>query len=193
MTDTDPAPGHWRETLRHLLALEEIILLATVALAVIGVAITEISPARSYQYWALMLVVFALCALALGGLKARREGSPLPGLLWTQLLHWIATWAAVFSLFLILDAGRLNYDNISLVTLVVLALATVLEGIRVDWRFSMVGVLLGIIAVTVAYVEASIWLLFVLAAALIVGIVVYGHLRRRIARSPPAGAPSDRP
>ncbi len=176
-----PLSQRW-ERWKHVLELEEIILLAAVVLAVIGIAITEVSPVRSYHYWLGMIVVFAMVALALGWLKARREGHDLKQLLGVQLLHWVATWVAVLALFLILDAGRLNYDNVGLVTLTVLALSTVLEGIRVDWRFSMVGLLLGATAVTVAYVEASIWLLIVLAALISAAIVVYGYLRRSKAR-----------
>jgi hypothetical protein len=180
------AQGSFRqrwETWKHLFELEEVVLLTSVVLAVIGIGITELSPVRSYQYWLGMIVAFAIVSLALGWLKARRTGRDVKRLLGVQLLHWVATWAAVFALFLILDAGRLNYDNIGLVILIVLALSTVLEGLRVDWRFSLVGLLLGATAVTVAYVEASIWLLFVLAALIVVAIVLYAHLRRRTARS----------
>jgi hypothetical protein len=171
------------EAWKRLFELEEAVLVASVVLAVIGIGITEFSPARSYRYWLGMIVAFAIVSLALGWLKARRVGRDPKRLLGVQLLHWVATWAAVFALFLILGAGRLNFDNIGLVTLIVLALSTVLEGIRVDWRFSLVGLLLGSTAVTAAYVEASIWLLILLAALIIVAIVLHAYLRRRTARS----------
>ncbi len=180
------------ETWKHLFELEEVVLLTSVVLAVIGIGITELSPTRSYQYWLWMIVAFAIVSLVLGWLKARRDGRDPKPLLGVQLLHWVATWAAVFALFLILDAGRLNFDNIGLVTLIVLALSTVLEGLRVDWRFSLVGLLLGATAVAVAYVEASIWLLFVLAALIIVAIIFYAHLRRRKARTHGAEDREDR-
>ncbi|MGR9052155.1 MAG: hypothetical protein ACU84J_05860, partial [Gammaproteobacteria bacterium] len=55
----------------------------------------------------------------------------------------------------------------------ILSLSTILDGIRVGWRFSLVGFYLGISAVLSAFYQNSIWIEILLAVIIIAGTIVW--------------------
>ena len=79
--------------------------------------------------------------------------------------------------FLLLQAGRLNYENTGLVILLILALATFIDGIRLGWRFCMAGLFLGATAVIAAFIEEFMWIVLLLAIGVIL-FTLYWEKRR---------------
>ncbi len=164
--------------------LELVTIVIALLLALLGIAITDYSPLKSYQYWASMLLFLVISGLAIGWSRARREDLPIAKTLAIQLVHWSATAFALGGIFLLLKAGRLNYEGTGLVMLNILGLATFLDGCRVNWRFSMIGVLLFVTSIIAAFLEEYLWVLLIFAGVIALVIVFWeryeGIKRRRL-------------
>ena len=76
------------------------------------------------------------------------------------------------AVFVFSHTGRLTDDNTALVMLLILALATVLDGIRLGWLLSVVGTFLGITAVIAAYIDEFLWIILAIATAIVL-IAIY--------------------
>ncbi len=157
---------------RYNFAIELSAVAAAFILSVIGIGITNFRPEMSYRYWGAMTFILASAAIVLGWAKQQREGQPVKEMLFTQLVHWVATLAAVAAMFMLLHAGRLNYENTGLVVLVTLALATFLDGYRVSWGFSALGIMMFIAAMIGAYIEQYVLVILVVVVCTAVVIII---------------------
>jgi len=158
--------------------VEEVAVIAALLLSILGIGITDYSPLRSYNYWGVMTLILAMSGLSIGWARAHRLDLPVAKTLATQLVHWLATGVAVGGIFLLLKAGRLNYENTGLVLLVLLGLATFLDGYRISWRFSLVGVLEFVSGIIAAYVEQYLWVLLIVAIGMAIGMVFWERRER---------------
>lgn len=165
--------------------VEAIALTAALFLSILGVGITDYSPLHSYRYWGVMTLVLASSGIAIGWSRAHRLGLPVVKTLATQLVHWLATGVAVGGILLLLKAGRLNYESTGLVLLIVLGLATFLDGYRIDWRFSLVGVLIFMSGIVAAYVEEYLWVLLIIATGTTVAVLLWDRRERSRRRQVP--------
>lgn len=158
--------------------ITEISLIATFVLSIVGIGVTDYSPAQSYQYWGAMTIVLTVAALFIGWARAEQLKRTVTNIFITQIVHWTATWVAVIGIFLLLNAGRLNYESTGLALLVVLGLATFLDGYRVSWRLSIVGILMFVTSLIAAYLEQYLWILLIFAAVTFLGAFFWSRHRR---------------
>jgi hypothetical protein len=145
----------------------EIIFVALTGLSLIGVGITDFSPAHSYWYWFAMAPIFAAASLVSEWARARGTGQRAVRILRTQLLTWLGLLVAIHIVFFLLHAGRMNYENTGLVILLLLALTTFNAGIHLGYHWCLLGAFLGLTLLLVAYLEEYVWVvvfLVVLAA-----------------------------
>ena len=85
--------------------------------------------------------------------------------------------AALWLMVLLANAGRIANPDEGLVSLILLALATFLAGVHTDWRFAVVGAVLGGIAVLAVLVEQYLWI-GLAPVFLGVGVFAYWRIRR---------------
>ena len=148
---------------------EEAILITLIVLAAVGIAITNFSPFKSFYFWVAMVPVFGLTSLYIGWSKARKRGEGISRIIWVQLLHWIGLFAAIGLVYLMYSTtGSIDNNQLALLTLTCLALATFLAGVHFEWRFMVVGVILGAAVAGAAVIEHIIWLVVIPIAAIIV-------------------------
>lgn len=151
--------------LRHLWPYLLMLVLATVA-----VGWTDLRPQTSRGMWYLTTLVYAAIAIwrvwAEGGAGRLRE-----------TLRQVAHWAMFLGAMLLLDvpalASQFGDDARALLLLILLGLATLLDGLYVDWRFCVVGALLGVGAAVLAFFDqaaVAITVAFVGALAVLVAI-----------------------
>ena len=159
--------------------VEEAALVVTLVLSIIGIGITDFSPAESYRYWSFMVFIFAVMAVVIGRSRTTRSSPVLDNLILMQTIHWGATLLTLACVFLILRAGRLNYEDTGLVILLILGLAMILDGARVGWRFGVLGLLISITAVTAAYLEEFVWIIISIAACLTLFSILWVRRQRR--------------
>jgi len=170
-------PAATASSLKRGLEVSEIAMILLLVLSGIGIGVSDYSADKGLWYWLLMVPVFGLTSLFVGWSAARRHGQSPSRVIVTQVLHWIGLAAALWLMFLLAETGRINYADEGLVSLVLLALATFLVGVHTDWRFAVVGVVLGCIAALAGLVEQYLWLGLV-PVLLGLGIFVYWRLRR---------------
>ncbi len=147
---------------------EEWVYFLVTLLSLIGVAVTDYAPTQSWVYWFCMVAAFATLAIILEKLQVSRKELPFRKLLITQLIHWGGTMLAVMISFSFVKTGRMTYDGDGLLILLILALATFIDGIHVGWRFYLAGLLLGLTTIFAAYFEQFMWIVIVVAVVCMV-------------------------
>ncbi len=160
------------------LSLETIALIGALALSMLGIGITDYAPLSSHRYWGAMTLVLAVAALVIGWSRAKRLGLPLKQTLATQVTHWLTTIAAMGGIFLLLKSGRLNYENTGLVLLMTLGFSTLLDGYRINWRFSLIGLLMFVTSIAAAYIEEYLWIMLIVATAAAAGVIYWEKHRK---------------
>lgn len=165
--------------------VEEVILVIMVIFSLLGVAVTDFSPQDAFMYWMAMIFVFGFAAMIAGWHNAKRhydpdgEGNEVKALFKTQSLHWLGSLVTVVCLFSFVEAGHMSQEATGLMVLLILALTTYLDGIRIGWRFCLTGMYLATAAVAANFLENFMPWLFVLAI-LIIGITVWREKRKQI-------------
>ncbi|BCG63499.1 MAG: hypothetical protein methR_P1218 [Methyloprofundus sp.] len=158
--------------------IEEIVLFIVLALSLVGMGITDFSPLESHRYWTLMIIIFAFASIGLGWAKKEYQGKHFQELILRQVTHWGATLMTVSGVYLLLNAGRLNYESTGLIIELILGLSLFLDGRDLGWRFSLLGTLVGITAIVAAYIEEYIWVILLVSLCLSV-ITYYWEKHRR--------------
>lgn len=163
--------------------LDEAVLIFLLLLSVLGAVIAEFSPQDAYLFWLAMIPVFGLGAIIAGWAQVKREGKvrgyTFGELFKIQSLHWGGVLCTVIGVFVLRHQKHLDETATALVILLILALATFLDGIRIGWRFSLIGVYLGGSAIVIAYMKQFLPPVVLLAILLIVYTI---HRGRREAR-----------
>jgi len=173
-----------RQPQRTNSAVEEVILIIIIILSLLGIAVTDFSPQDAFVYWMSMIFVFGICTITAGWFNAKlihdpvEEGHKIKELFKDQFYHWLGALVAVGCLFSFVEAERIDQETTSLMVLLILALSTYLDGIRVGWRFSLAGIYLALTAVAANFIETFMpWLIAV--AILIIGVTVFLEKRGR--------------
>lgn len=154
------------------LQANEILLIALIALSAIGIAVTDFSPKYGFWYWMAMVPIFGGFSLYTGWSKAAQQGISASVVIRTQLLHWIGLLVAIVVVFFLLKTGRINNIEAGIIALLMFAFATFLAGVHFDWRYMVVGIILGAAVVGAALVQEFIWMVMIpIVAAIILGII----------------------
>jgi hypothetical protein len=153
--------------------IEEGILILLLILSLVGIGITDYSPADGYGYWLIMVAVFAAFAILIGWLQSKHRTEDFKLILREQSLHWGTSLWVVGGVFLIHQPGRIADDDAGLVILLILSLSTMLDGLRVGWRFSMVGLFLWVSAIVAAYTEHFLWIQMLIAVLIVIGTIFW--------------------
>lgn len=158
------------------LTVYEVILLALMALAVIGVGITYVFPAKSYPYWLAMVPVFGIACTSIEWSRLRRQNLDTWKTVRDQLFHWLGVLISVYLVHMLLNIQQLTKQNAGLIVLLVLALGTFLAGIQLGWRLFVLGAFLWIILVMAAYLQGSLWVM-ILIGMVMIGLFIYVRSR----------------
>lgn len=148
--------------------IENGILVLLLFLSITGVAIMDFSIEDGYGYWILMVFVFAFFAILTAWLQSKYQEYEFSDIVKEQSLHWLISLLVVGGAFLLQKSGQLSAQTASLVILLLLSLSTMLDGLRIGWRFSLVGLYLGTSSVIRAFYEPFIWIDGIIAIIIIV-------------------------
>lgn len=156
---------------RKKFQIEEAILILLILLSLGGIFINDFSPADGYGYWLIMVFVFALCAIIIGWIQSKHRTDDIKNILSEQLMHWGASLLVVAGAFLVQKAD--GSPDKGLVILLILSLATILDGLRVGWRFSVVGLYIGTSAVIAAHTEHFFWIELLIALSIVLTTIFW--------------------
>lgn len=169
-----------QNSLAKRLQANEFILIALIALSAIGIGVTDFSPKYGFWYWAAMVPIFGGFSLYTGWSRATSQGISVSTVIRTQLLHWIGLLIAIILVFFLLRSGRINNIDAGLVALLMLAFATFLAGVHFDWRYMVVGIILGLAVVGAALVQEFIWMIMIPIVAAVILVIIWWWRTREI-------------
>ena len=153
--------------LHRFLGIYEIVIIVLIGLSILGIGITDFSPADSYKYWVAMVPIFCGACLILEWSRVRGKGFKWTTILKTQLLHWAGLLVAVRLVFEMLHKGRLDNENTGLVILLLLALSIFIAGIHLGWRLFIVGIFLGLALIGATYLEEFVWMFLIIVLVVV--------------------------
>ncbi|WP_027159212.1 hypothetical protein [Methylobacter luteus] len=154
---------------------EEAILVLLLILSLVGIGINDFSPADGLGYWIIMVFVFGLFGILIGWLQSKHNIDDFKKIVREQSIHWLTSLIVVGGAFLVQKSGRIDPESAGLVILLILSLSTILDGLRVGWRFSFVGLFLGTSAVVAAYTEHFLWIEILIAIGIVLITVLWEY------------------
>lgn len=157
--------------------IEAVILILLLILSLGGIFINDYAPSDGFGYWVMMVFVFAFFSIILGWLQSQSRpfGEDFVTVLRDQALHWLFSLLVVGGASIVLKPE----NNSGLIILLILSLAVVLDGMRVGWRYSVVGIFLGISAVIPTYTQHFFWVELVIVATIITLTIIWSFWLRR--------------
>ncbi len=170
MPNSKPADKIFTQHARSI--AEEAIMIGLILLSLIGIGVMRFSPSDGYIYWISMIFVFGMAAMAISYLQAKQGVHIIRNIWVEQSLHWFGAILATGGTLVLAHLTVLDDDSTGLVLLLILSLATYTDGLRIGWRFGLVGNFLGLTAIAIPFSEYFMWLLFVIAA-LTIGLTIY--------------------
>ena len=159
--------------------IEEAILILLLILSLVGIGITDFSPADGYGYWLIMVVIFAVFAIIIGWTQSKHRPEDFKIILREQSIHWGTSVWVVIGVFFIHQLGKISDDDVGLVILLILSLATMLDGLRVGWRFSLVGLFLWSSAIIAAYTQHFLWIEVMIAFLIVLGTILWEYWQEK--------------
>ncbi|HMB30959.1 MAG TPA: hypothetical protein VKN82_03960 [Desulfohalobiaceae bacterium] len=167
-----------KQSLFHQIRNNGIIIITLLLLSCLGIGITDFSPHYGVRYWIIITAVFALISIFFGFSKNKELGYGTK-YVFTQILHWLGLLLAIFMILYLEGSGRINSEAAGLVTLLIVAVVSFLSGVHGDWRFGLIGILLGLTLIGAAWIEEYFWMLLIpLFIALVIGILWFWHQRK---------------
>jgi hypothetical protein len=152
------------------------ILIVLLGLSVIGVAITDATERLSHWYWLLMVPVFFSACLYLELKTTYVREIPYRQQVIRQVLHWASLLVGISIALLLRDIGSIDNQATGLILLLLFAMTTFQAGINMGWLFRLLGVMLVVSLIFVAFAEHYIWL--VIICSLLV-MMIYGFVIKR--------------
>lgn len=166
-----PDPGPWKARL--------VVCLLLLLFSVIGLIFTDISPKSAWNYWRVMVPIFAVLCLWLSWYLRRKNYSTVnfTHTFWQEILHWIALMVAVYLIMLLVDDGLMGRLEAGLVVLILLAFSIFVAGIYIDVSFMWIGIVLGIFVALASFVTAYLSIIMI-PVAIIAAVVIFFLIRR---------------
>jgi len=130
-------------------------------LSIVGVVVTEVSVEYSIYYW---MVIFVFLAILFTVLALQSEGKVH---IMHHAGHWIGGFTALVMVYLFMDAGRLDASQGALVSFLILALTVFTDGLRLHYRYAIVGFYLFFSVGIIAFVETFVWWFLVISILVI--------------------------
>ena len=145
--------------------------LAILALAIGGVAYTNISQRPLVGYWEFLAIVMGIVCVVTQWSELEDKDSRFR-LMWTQALHWLAVLVTMNIMLLSGVQQLLPTLATSLVLLVLLALGTFVAGVHLrSLQIGFLGLALALAVPAISWVKQSA-LFFILAAVFLVGLAM---------------------
>jgi len=182
MADVDPGSAveveHSSSTKRQLVAFSILL-----ALALIGMGFTQSRENGGWEYWLFLVLVYAGVSITRTWRRRREPGKPIAPMLRTQLLHWVGLIVMLKLLFVMEYTDVISREAAGDIALLLLALGCYLAGVHFDWQFLLIGVVLTVMAVAMAYLQVNIVWMMMIPLAIGAAVIFYVIAKKRVATS----------
>ncbi len=159
--------------------VEEVIMAVLILLSLGGIAVMDYNRAEGYPYWIVMVFIFALSAILIRFTQAKHENEDYGDIFKEQLFHWGGTFLALGGVLALAYLKAFDEKSEGYAILLILSLATYLDGLRFSWRFALVGNFLGLTAVVMAYTSSFMWILYPTAVLMIIFVILWDQRQAR--------------
>lgn len=140
---------HWK--MRLMVAI------IMLGLSFIGLVVSDIRQNGAWNYWRVMVPVFAFLCLFLSWYLRQMQKIMTVTTIWHELIQWFGLALAVYLVSIFVNIGLIGRFEAGLVVLTMLALNTFITGIYVEPTFFVIGILLGLFAAAAALLAAYIY------------------------------------
>ncbi len=145
------------------------VLVIMLALALVGMGMTQASETGAWEYWLFVVFVYAGLGIWRGARSAKLAGKSVGRSLIREVSHWGMLLCFLAVLLLLERNEIINRESASYFALMLLALSCCMAGVHIDWLLMVVGIVLTIMLVALATLEqftAVLWIFMVLVACL---------------------------
>ena len=129
------------------------VLCGMLALALVGMGLTQAMEKGAWEYWLFVVVVYAGLGLWRSTRKAKIDGKPVRELIGRELSHWSVLLAFLGVLLLLERRQIIQRESASDFSLLLLAFSCCLAGVHFDWLLLTIGVVLTVMLVGMATLE----------------------------------------
>jgi hypothetical protein len=151
------------------------LLVIMLALALVGVGLTQLEKSGGRYYWLLLVVVYGGISIVRSWQKAKARGGDL-SMVWKEALHWLGAMVAI-NIVLIFESAEIASRVASAdYSLLVLALSCYLAGVHFNWGYALLGGILAVMAVGLGYLD-QITLLGMLVPLCILAVWVFAKYK----------------
>ena len=133
--------------------IQFVLFILMLVLALIGMGITQANPSGSWEYWAFLVLVYGLISVTVTYRQAKNLGEPIWRMIRKQVLHWAGALIAFKLLFLLERTDIVSREATSDLSVILLSLICYLAGVHFQWMFMLIGLVVGVMALTLAYLE----------------------------------------
>lgn len=148
-------------------------------LTFIGLILTNMKAASAWRFWQIITVIIALLALGLSFYLKHMKKIPSPVLIWHEILHWTGLIGSVYITSIYVEIGIISPFIGTLGVLALLAQAIFLAGIYIESTFIFIGIVLGLFAISVAWMETHLFLLIIPILIIAILAIAYFTWRKR--------------
>ena len=131
----------------------------------------------AWNYWRVMVPVFALLCLFLSWYLRSKEHSFSLVHIWHEIVHWVGLLLAVYLVSVFVNLGIVGRFGASLEVLTLLAFALFTAGIYIEFSFMPIGILLGLFAAGAGLIAE--YLYTVMIPLTIVALICFYFLVRK--------------
>lgn len=153
--------------------------LVMLGLAFIGLIVSDIRQNGAWNYWRVMVPVYAVLCLFLSWYLRRNQRILTTATVWHELVQWFGLILAVYLVSIFVNIGLMGRFEAGLVVLTLLSLTLFIAGIYVEATFFLIGLLMGIFAAGAALMAAYIYTVM-LPLTIIVAALLVWVARKRI-------------
>ena len=150
--------------------------LLMLALGFFGVMITDIKKDGAWEYWRIISVVYALISLVMSW-HLKQQGWKVTLLtIWHEIAHWSALIGAIGIASYLVHIGLIGRFEASLLTLLLLALATFLAGIYIEPTLILIGLVLGGFAIGIGFIDTYLYnILLPITVIIAIALIAFVH------------------
>lgn len=154
--------------------------LAMLAMAVVGIALSTLGAESLNFYWEIITPIY--CCLCIASGWSHVDPEDRIGLIWTQILHWLAFLVAMY----LISAPQIRVvqgnTGAGIDQMATLALGTFVAGIHARaWRIALVGATLAAAIPALAWVQRSALLLILVLGFIAVVALIWARHKMRAA------------
>lgn len=168
----------------HPWRMRFIVGLIMIILSLVGLIVSTLRQDGAWNYWRIMVPVYAIICLFLSWYLRKKEESLSPVKIWHEVLHWFGLLLAVYLVSLFVEQGLIERFGGSLAVLTLLAFGLFAAGVYIEITFMLIGALLGLFSIGAGVIAEYLYTVMIPLA--IIAAVILFFLVRRKKREPPS-------